>query len=200
MNYLDIFLSIPLLWGLYKGLTRGIIKEIASLLAFILGIYAAVYFSEQLQPILQANMSINESFLPIITFTATFIVITFLVRLIGLLLDKIVKIMALGMISRLLGGVFGVLKTAFVISALLLIFNTLDNYLKLIPGEEKKKSLLYQPISEMVPHLLPKVEDGNRLIEEAEKSVARRYSIIAAIPGRVFPSKYSNIAPPPVET
>ena len=94
MNYLDIFLSIPLLWGLYKGLTRGIIKEIASLLAFILGIYAAVYFSEQLQPILQANMSINESFLPIITFTATFIVIAFLVRLIGLLLDKIVKIMA----------------------------------------------------------------------------------------------------------
>lgn len=169
MNYLDIFLSIPLLWGLYKGLTRGIIKEIASLLAFILGIYAAVYFSEQLQPILQANMSINESFLPIITFTATFIVIAFLVRLIGLLLDKIVKIMALGMISRLLGGVFGVLKTAFVISALLLIFNTLDNYLKLIPSEEKKKSLLYQPISEMVPFLLPKVEDGNRLIEEAEK-------------------------------
>jgi hypothetical protein len=26
------------------------------------------------------------------------------------------------------------------------------------------------------------------------------YSSTAAIPGRTFPSKYSNIAPPPVET
>ena len=76
---------------------------------------------------------------------------------------------SLGMISRLLGGVFGVLKTAFIISALLLVFNTLDYHLKLIPGEQKKKSLLYQPISEMVPFLLPEIEDGNSLIEEAEK-------------------------------
>ena len=169
MNYLDIFLSIPLLLGLYKGLTRGIIKEIASLLAFILGIYVAVHFSEKLQPTLQANTSIDESYLPIITFTATFIVIAFLVRLLGLLLNKIVKMVALGMISRLLGGVFGVLKTAFIISALLLVFNTLDYHLKLIPSEQKKKSLLHQPISEMVPLLLPELEDGNGLLKEAEK-------------------------------
>lgn len=169
MNYLDIFLSIPLILGLYKGLTRGIVKEIASLLAFILGIYVAVHFSEQLQPTLQANTSIDESFLPIIAFSATFIVIVFLVRLLGLLLDKIVKMVALGMISRLLGGFFGVLKTAFIISALLLVLNTLDYHLKLIPGEQKKKSLLYQPISEMVPLLLPELEDGNGLLEEAEK-------------------------------
>ena len=100
-----------------------------------------MHFSEKLQPTLQANTSIDESFLLIITFTATFIVIAFLVRLLGLLLDKIVKMVALGMISRLLGGVFGMLKTAFIISALLLVFNTLDYHLKLIPGEQKKKSL-----------------------------------------------------------
>lgn len=169
MNYLDIILSIPLLWGLYKGLTRGIIKELASLLALIFGIYGTVHFSEQLKPFLQENTSIDESFLPIIAFAATFIVIVLLVRLLGLLLDKIIKMVALGMISRLLGGVFGVLKTAFIISALLLVFNTLDYHLELLPKEEKKKSLLYQPISEIVPLLLPEAEDGNSLIEEAEK-------------------------------
>ena len=70
---------------------------------------------------------------------------------------------------QLLGGVFGVLKTAFIISALILVFNTLDYHLELIPNEQKKNSLLYQPILEMVPLLLPK-EDGNSLIEEAEKA------------------------------
>ena len=169
MNYLDIILSIPLLWGFYKGLTRGIIKELASLLALIFGIYGAVHFSEQLQPTLQANTSIDESFLPIISFAATFIVIVLLVRLLGLMLDKIIKLVALGMISGLLGGVFGALKTAFIISALLLVFNTLDYHLELIPNEQKKNSLLYQTISEMVPLLLPEAEDGNSLIEEAEK-------------------------------
>ena len=170
MNYLDIILSTPLLWGLYKGLTRGIIKELTSLLALILGIYVAVHFSEQFQPILQANTSIDESFWPIIAFAATFIVIVFLVRLLGMMLDKVIKLVALGMISRVLGGVFGVLKTAFIISALLLAFNTLDYHLELIPNEQKKNSLLYQPISKMVPLLLPEAEDRNSLIEEAEKA------------------------------
>ena len=169
MNYLDIILSIPLLWGLHKGLTRGIIKELASLLALILGTYGAVRFSEQLQPILQANTSVDESLLPIITFATTFIVIVLLVRLLALMLDKIIKLVALGMISRLLGGVFGVLKTTFIISALLLVFNTLDYHLELIPNKQKKNSLLYQPISELLPILLLPEEDGNNLLKEAEK-------------------------------
>ena len=169
MNYIDIILSIPMLWGLYKGLKRGIIKELTSLLALILGIYGAVHFSEQLQSIFQANISIDDSLLPIISFAASFILIVLLVRLIGLLLDKIIKMAALGMISRLLGGVFGMLKTAFIISAILLVFNTLDYQLEIIPKEQKKNSLLHQPISEMVSLLIRDVEDGNSLLEEAEK-------------------------------
>ena len=169
MNYLDIILSIPLLIGLYKGISRGIIKELASLLALILGIYGAVYFSAQLQPTLQANTSIDEPLLPVIAFVAAFILIVLVVRLLGLMFDKIIKLAALGMISRFFGGVFGVLKTAFIISALLLVFNMLDYYIDLIPNEQKKNSLLYQPISEIVPFLLPEAEDGNSLKEEAEK-------------------------------
>ena len=169
MNYIDIILSIPMLWGLYRGLKRGIIKELTSLLALILGIYGAVHFSEQLQSIFQANISIDDSLLPIISFAASFILIVLLVRLIGLILDKIIKMAALGMISRLLGGVFGMLKTAFIISAILLVFNTLDYQLEIIPKEQKKNSLLHQPISEMVSLLIRDVEVGNSLIEEAEK-------------------------------
>ena len=169
MNYLDIILSTPLLWGLYKGLTRGIIKELASLLALILGIYGAAHFSEQIQPTLLANTSVDETFLPIITFATTFIVIVLLVRLLALMMDKIIKLAALGMISRLLGGVFGVLKTTFIISALLLVFNTIDYHLELIPNKQKENSLLYQPISELLPILLPSEEDRDSLLKEVEK-------------------------------
>ena len=169
MNYLDIILSIPLLIGLYKGISRGIIKELASLLALIIGIYGAVHFSEQLQPKLQTSIFIDESFLPIIAFGTTFIMIVLLVRLLGLILDKIIKLVSLGMISRLLGGFFGLLKIAFIISAFLLVFNTLEHHLELIPDEQKKNSLLYQPLSEMLSFLVPEGGDGNSLIEEAQK-------------------------------
>ena len=75
---------------------------------------------------------------------------------------------ALGLISRVLGGVFGVLKMALITSALLLIVNSIDQQLEIIPKEQKKKAFLYQPISEIVPFLLNE-EEANSLRKEAEK-------------------------------
>ena len=53
-------------------------------------------------------------------------------------------------------------------STLLLIVNTIDQQLKIIPIEQKKKALLYQPISEIVPFLLNE-EEADSLMKEAEK-------------------------------
>ena len=168
MNYLDVFISIPLIWGLYKGLSRGIIKELASLLGLALGIYGALRFSEQFHFLMQQNTSIDESFIPIIAFAVTFLIIILMVRVLGLFLDKIIKMVALGLISRILGGVFGVFKMLLITSTLLLIVNTIDQQLKIIPIEQKKKALLYQPISEIVPFLLNE-EEADSLMKEAEK-------------------------------
>jgi membrane protein required for colicin V production len=169
MNYLDIILAIPLLWGFYKGVSKGIIKELASLAALIVGIYGAVHFADSIQPYLKSEFSIESSFLPIISFAIMFVGIVLVVRFVGFIVDKIIKIVALGLLSRLLGGVFGVLKTAFIISALLLVFNTFDYHLNLIPLVQKNSSVLYKPISNMIPSIAPNVSDGNSLIDEAEK-------------------------------
>ena len=168
MNYLDVFIAIPLIWGMYKGFSRGIIKELASFLGLVLGIYGAVRFSEQFHLFIQENTSIDESFIPIIAFAVTFLIIILMVRLLGLILDKIIKMVALGLISRVLGGVFGVLKMALITSTLLLIVNSIDQQLEIIPKEQKKKALLYQPISEIVPFLLNE-EEANSFMKEAEK-------------------------------
>ena len=169
VNYLDIILSIPLFWGLYKGLKKGIIKELLSLITLLLGVYGATHFSEQIQPFLIKHLPNYEPFLPVIAFAIIFVFIAVLIRLFGLALDKLIKLVALGFVSRLLGGFFGVLKSAFVISALLLIFNTIDHHLELIPKGQKKSSLLYLPISQIIPAVLPELKDGNKLIKEAEK-------------------------------
>jgi membrane protein required for colicin V production len=169
MNYLDIVLAVPLLWGLYKGISKGIVKELAALIALIAGIYGAVHFADSIHPYLKEHFSIETSFVPIVSFAITFIAIVLAIRLVGFIIDKIIKAVALGIISRLLGGVFGIMKTAFIISGLLLIFNTFDYYLNLIPIKQKKESVLYEPISNMIPSIMPNVKDGDSLIKEAEK-------------------------------
>ena len=84
MNYLDIILAIPLLWGLYKGVSKGIVKELAALLALIAGIYGAVHFADNIHPYLKEQFAIESSFVPIVSFTITFIVIVLAVKTAGL--------------------------------------------------------------------------------------------------------------------
>ena len=42
---LDVFLGLPLIYGLYKGLKNGLIIELASIVALIAGIYGVMHFS-----------------------------------------------------------------------------------------------------------------------------------------------------------
>ena len=57
MNYLDIVIAIPLLYGLLKGFTNGLIKEITGLLGLIIGVYAAINFSAYLHPTIEEFVS-----------------------------------------------------------------------------------------------------------------------------------------------
>ncbi len=119
MNYLDIIIAIPLLYGIYKGITKGLVAELASLLALLGGIYGGVYLSDYTADILNARFDISEKYLGLIAFVVTFIVIVLVVVLVGKLITMLVKAVALGLLNRLAGAVFGFLKFALILSFLL---------------------------------------------------------------------------------
>ena len=75
MNYLDIAIAAPLLYGLIKGFSNGLIKEITGLLSLIIGIYIAVNFSILLEPHLSGIFAYYEQFKPIIVFAVLFVVL-----------------------------------------------------------------------------------------------------------------------------
>ena len=50
MNYLDIIIVVPLLYGLIKGFSNGLIKEVTTLTALLVGVYVAIKFSLYLEP------------------------------------------------------------------------------------------------------------------------------------------------------
>jgi len=156
MNWLDIALAIPLLWFTYKGFRNGLIIELASLAALILGIYIALHFSFYAEEYLRENFEVAEKYIYIISFAITFLIVAVLVYLVGKIIHKLVSIVALGILNRVAGGIFGFLKAALVLSIILYFLNGFDP--GILKAEVKEKSYLYSPVESIVPMIIPRLD------------------------------------------
>lgn len=160
MNIVDLILCIFLLLGLVRGLFKGFFVELAGLIALVAGIYAAIHFSYIAFDFWEIFFSWNEKYLSILAFASTFFIVALLISLAGKILTKMVNMLALGLVNRMLGGVFGTLKMAFLAS---LFFMFLANFhLFKVDEETRETSLLYQPVSALAPLVLPTILDEVR--------------------------------------
>ncbi len=157
MNILDIILSVILLFGLIRGFMKGLFVEIASLVALIAGIYGAIHFSYYVATYLESKVSWEEQYINIVAFAITFVIIVLIISLAGKALTKLADFAALGILNKLLGGVFGVLKIGMILSVLLMIFNGMNKRIPLVEDEDLKKSMLYKPVKSLAPLLFPNI-------------------------------------------
>jgi len=155
MNYFDAIFIIAFLWSAYRGITKGFIIMLASLAALILGAWGAIHFSYLTSGFLSDKFNFDSQNLHIISFAITFILIVIAVHLVARATDKLVKAIALGFVNRIAGVIFGIAKTAFIISIILVVVNSIDRKLDFIPEEQKENSLLYQPLSRLAPAIFP---------------------------------------------
>ena len=155
MNTLDIILSIFLLLGMVRGFFKGFFVELAGLIALIVGIYGAIHFSHRMHEFLLLFITWNEQYLSILAFALTFILIVVIISIIGKILTRMAGMLALGLVNRLLGGLFGLLKMAFLASIFLMFLNR-SEALK-IEEETAETSILYPPVARLGPLFLPKI-------------------------------------------
>ncbi len=156
INLLDLILLIPLLLFAYNGFKKGIIIEITTLAALILGIYAALFFSGFTAGMLTSSFNISREYLNIIAFVVTFIVVLILVMIVGRLLEKVVNLLMLGIINKLAGAVFGILKGALLLSILIFLINYFDVNASIIKKEARTQSVLYKSIEPVAPWIYNK--------------------------------------------
>ena len=149
MGLLDILLGIPLIWGLWKGLKNGLFMEIASIVALIAGIYGAIHFSYITGNYLSEYLEWDERNMSIIAFVITFVLIISIVHLAGNLLTKVANFAMLGLLNKVAGGIFGILKVAILLGAAFIFFDRMDSTFNLLDDETKKQSILYQPIKDI---------------------------------------------------
>src|SRR4051812_20315447 len=106
MNYIDIILCIPLVWGLYKGFTKGLIVEAATFIAFGLGVWGGIHLSDLVAAKLGVWFSSKSPYLPLISFAVTFLGIVILVFFIAKMIQRMADGMALTAVNKLGGAIF----------------------------------------------------------------------------------------------
>ncbi|MCM4150512.1 CvpA family protein [Arenibacter sp. N53] len=165
MGVLDIILGLLLLYGLYKGIRNGLFVELASLVALVTGLYGAIHFSYIVGEYLSKNMEWNERYMNTASFLITFIIIVLVVNMAGKLLTKIADFAMLGLLNKIAGGIFGALKVAVILGALLIFFDRSNNQLGFVKQELIDESKLYSPVMEIGAFVFSKVLKENKALE-----------------------------------
>ncbi|WP_319269653.1 CvpA family protein [uncultured Draconibacterium sp.] len=158
MNYIDIVLGILLILAAINGFSKGLISEVASIAALILGIWGAIKFSYVTTDFLIENFDMHSEHMNIISFVITFVVIVILVHIVGSTVSKLAETVLLGFVNKLAGLVFGVLKSALILSIILVIFDKIDEDVHILSREAKENSRMYEPIRSFAPSIFPFIE------------------------------------------
>lgn len=145
MNYIDIIILLFLLFGAFRGFSKGLVIEVATLTGLILGVYISIRYSSYTEGILRDFMNITSEYISYIALAVTFIVVVVGVYILGKLLTKLVDIISLGLVNKLLGTLFGIVKYFIIVCVLLMIVDALNEKFQFISEETIQKSLLFQP-------------------------------------------------------
>jgi len=159
MNYIDIILGLLLLFAAINGFRKGLISELASLAALILGIWGAIEFSYITSDFLTENFNLETEYLNIVSFIVTFIVIVILVHIVGNSVNKLIEVAQLGVLNKLVGLAFGILRSALVLSIILLVFDKIDEDVEILSQEAKTESRLYEPVRTLAPSIFPFIQN-----------------------------------------
>ena len=172
MSIIDIVLGALLLFGLIRGAMKGLFVEIASLCALVLGVFGAIHFSYFVADLLESKVDWDEKTMNIVAFAITFVIIVLAISLAGKALTKLADFAALGMLNKLLGGIFGALKIGLILSVLLIVFNKLNNTLPFMEEEQLEESILYKPVKSLAPMIFPTLIKSGEELELAPEEEA----------------------------
>ncbi|MCU0471873.1 MAG: CvpA family protein [Bacteroidales bacterium] len=161
MNWIDLVIIILLVFSVISGFTNGFVKEAASLAGLILGIWGAIKFSSFTSEKLYDLFDMTGQYVGIISFLVTFCVIVVIIHFIGIIADKIVDAISLGFLNRILGMVFGLIKSVLIMSVIFVVINAIDARRPFLPRVKIEESRFYSPISDIAPAIFPVIGEGN---------------------------------------
>ena len=167
---MEIALIVVLIFGAIRGYMKGLILSVASLLGLLGGIWAAANFSGLVAEQLAQSVSWSANAIHVTAMAITFVLVVVGVHFLAKLIEKVVELAALGLLNRLGGAAFGVLKLALLASAVMMLLNRSLGEGGWLP-EGQETGVVWESVEALAPALAPALEDIDELkpIEEKVK-------------------------------
>ena len=125
MKGLDLVVLLFTAFLVVKGIWKGFVKEIAGIAAVLLAVVVSFVYHDSATKLLANYFEFD--YLPTAAYVVVFIIVYSAVMLLGNLIDKVLRTIFLGGANRILGGVFGTIKSALWLTILTYAYSTAKN-------------------------------------------------------------------------
>jgi membrane protein required for colicin V production len=147
MLILDLIIATPLLYFGYKGAVNGLVKEVLNIVGIILAIFLTFNYLDAFTGLIAPMFEEGASYVPFVSGVILFIGTLGVVAVIAYATKEFLKAVKLSIVNRILGGVFGALKSGLVVSAVLLLLAGFN-----VPSDEaREESYLYPAVIYLAP-------------------------------------------------
>lgn len=157
MNIFDIVIAALLVFAFVRGFMKGFFVEVASLIALVGGVWGAIHFSYFVANLLEERVDWEENYVSLAAFAITFILIVIAVSALGKALTKMADFAALGLVNKIMGGVFALLKSVVILSVIFVFFSRINSTIPFVGKETLETSILYAPVKSIVPTIFPSI-------------------------------------------
>jgi membrane protein required for colicin V production len=155
MSFLDYFFLILLGVGFVFGLAKGAFRLLATLAGIVLGVYFARIFYHPVASFFMSAFHFSEKTAIPLAYLILFVGVGIVLFLLGRMLTRVSKAVALSWLNRLCGGLLGVLQVAIVLGIFINLYSTAHQKVTGKKADSVSGSLLYSPLKELPNMLLP---------------------------------------------
>ena len=130
MNLVDLIIIAIIGFGIIRGYSKGLIIELSSFFGIFISFFIAGNVDNLLSNEISAFISVNSNLLNTISFIVIFILSYLIIIYLAKGFTKLAKVVYLGLLNSLLGGVFGGLKLLLIlliITKIIFSLNLLSN-------------------------------------------------------------------------
>lgn len=150
LNWVDLLIVAVLAAGFISGMVKGVIKQAFSLGGLAAGLVVGMLLYEPAADLLLQKVKMSETAACITAFIVILLMVPLLFTFAGELLSKLIKVIKLGFVDRLLGGVFGLVKYLLIMGLVLQLLDYTGLTGMILKEEsDKTQSRFYQPVREL---------------------------------------------------
>ena len=172
MTVIDLILGGLLLYGLVKGLWKGLFAELAGLVSLLIGLFIAIKFSGFAGNVLEGHVTWNPRYIKITAFAITFIAVVAAILVLGKVFTRLASFAALGWLNRLLGGLFGFLKMALILSVSLNFFLKINSNNTFAEQKTLEDSFFFYPVLKVSNTIFPVLEEWFAEFNKKERTTS----------------------------